>query len=146
VADHVRQQIRGALVALLAGLPGVGAVYGSRVYPVSTLPAVSVFWLGDAVRDDLSTIVQRCEVRETRYEVRIIARALEGVDDLVDPIALEIEQRVAADPTLGGVAELLEYVEAAVEIEAGAEQPTALFRLVFVAHYRVDPADPTALV
>jgi len=92
---HARETIRNAAVALLTGLSTTGArVYKDRLQarPLETseLPCILVTTGGETVEG--STVHAPAVIqRELELQVIGVVRALTGLDDTLDDIALEVE-------------------------------------------------------
>jgi hypothetical protein len=92
---HARETIRNAAVALLTGLSTTGArVYKdrlqSRPLETSELPCILVTTGGETVEG--STVHAPAVIqRELELQVIGVVRALTGLDDTLDDIALEVE-------------------------------------------------------
>lgn len=142
---HQRQVIRDAIVTALSVLT-VPVTVG-RVYPEqpATLPAVNVVTGDEEVTD--SRVMnpdaggQWLQTRDCTFEIE--CRALvEATDDALDALALEVEQALNADETLGDECELFEYTGSTAELAGDLEKPAGLRTMLYTANYRVDARDP----
>lgn len=103
---HIRQQLRAAATAALTNQTAAGArVFPSRVYPLAAadLPALLIYTTVEASEEGSIDSPRRL-IRTTQLHVRIRAKAAVGVDDVLDAIAVDVEKRMASDPSFGGLA------------------------------------------
>ena len=91
---HARQQVRDAVKAALANIPGVAGVHGVRVDPFarSDLPAVQVAITSEAINAMDSSSVETD--RDMTVDVSIWVTGDDGVDDTLDDIAAQVETRI----------------------------------------------------
>lgn len=102
---HPRQQIRDAAVAQLKGKTLAGdRVSSSRDIPWRSieLPAISVYT--DEEKSEASSVDGDLH-RVVKLVVLVVVEPRDEVDDYLDDRALEVEQGMAADATIGGHAE-----------------------------------------
>ncbi len=97
MANHVRQQLRESVGAVLTGLTTTGArVYQSRVYPFQTtdLPCLVITTDGDAV-EYLVLKHPGQQQRDTQVRIEAYAKATSNLDDTLDTICKEVEIALA---------------------------------------------------
>ena len=145
MADHVRKQIRDAVVTTVTGLTTTTTnVFASRVYRVedSKLPALLVY-----TNEEESEVLSMSRPQKIHRTVAVvvegIAKATTALDDTLDTIAKEIETAIAADPTVGGLAKETVLTDIGVELTGDAQQPTGSIRLSFAVRYVTLETDPT---
>lgn len=142
---HQRQNIRDAIVTALAGISVPVSV--GRVYPdhVEALPSVNVVTADEEVAESRvmnpNVSAQWIQTRDLSFEIECRALA-DPPDDAIDAIALEVEQALGADETLGGEVEIIEYTGSTGELAGDLEKPAGLRTLLYTANYRVDARDP----
>jgi hypothetical protein len=134
VANHIRQQVRAAAAALLAGLSTTGSrVFSSQYYALAAgdLPCLLVY----TPEEDSSQPPPRCHPGELR---RVITLNVEGVvtgtgnlADALDQIALEVEEKMATDFTLGSTCKGLQLTRTALTTRA-ADSPKPVGSVVMV--------------
>jgi hypothetical protein len=132
VANHIRQQIRAAAATLLAGLSSTGSrVFASQYYALAAadLPALLVY----TPEEDSSQPPPRCHPGELR---RVITLHVEGVvtgtgnlADALDQVALEVEERMASDFTLGATCKSLQLTGTTLTTR-GADSPQPIGAVV----------------
>lgn len=121
MANHIRQQVRDAIVAAVTNLTTTGTrVHGARVHPlqVSQLPALSVY----IVAEDAETLgISSPAQIERVLEVRVLGMAGEsGVpDDTLDLIAKEVEVALSGGVTISTRNIPLSYRGASIQFEGG---------------------------
>jgi len=145
---HVRKAIRDWLKANLTG----SADAGSRVEVRRSLP------LPDALQPTLLIAVQNeastdqsmgsnpSQLRRITVRVTACAKgAAEATEDILDRLAVFVEGKLAADPSLGGGAETYEYQSTEFEFNATGDKTlctAALTFAVIVLTARNNPETP----
>jgi len=134
---HVRQQIRAKIVALLAsGVPLVSSrVYGSRVYALTEadLPSITVYTGRET--SQIITIGSKTLQRTASISVDIYARATSNLDNDLDAICVEVEEALAADFKLSGLAKSIVLSGTDIDYSGESEQPVGTARLNFDVVY-----------
>ena len=143
---HQRKNIRDAVVAALA--PVTANITVGIVYPEQpdNLPSVNVLTGDETVveEEDVMASMGAITVIATRtLEMQMEVRALaDPLDDALDAIALEVEQALGADETLGGQAKRIRYTGCTTDRAGDLEQPSGLMTMAYEVFYRVDSRDP----
>lgn len=138
---HLRKQMRaraiGTTLASLASVP-VARVHDSLVYPLQTLPALR-FGFED---EDINVGEQRAGqagratlLRTVELVIEICVKEITTYEDKQDEIQLEVEQAVAADATLGGLAKNILPLRVETDRSGEGDKPVAVRRLVFGVFY-----------
>lgn len=144
--SHIKTQIRDAIVAkLIAGVPTVsGRVFASRVLPLKDVPALIVF-----ADDEEAEIVNVGfpSVLQRMLKVMVIARVkmIDGYDDALDDLQLEIEQALSQtvqDYTLGGLVQRVILMSSRQDFDSMGDQNVAELNLMFRADYRTQVNTP----
>ena len=134
---HVRKQIRDRIAALLAsGVALVGGrVYKSRVYALtqSKLPAITVY-IGSE-DSSLFTLGSKTLMRTVSVSVDIYENATASLDDNLDALAVQVEESIAADFQLNGLAKDAVLVSTEIDFSGESEQPVGVARLTFNVRY-----------
>ena len=140
---HVRQQIRAAIVTALTGLTTTGSnVFRSSIYPLESgkLPGLCIFTRSEAVEFDTLTISRSINrVLEVTVEAYVSATA--NYDNTLDTIAVQVEEALAADVTLGGLSKGLQVTAFEAEFAGDGEQPVAVGRFTVTVQYRTAERD-----
>ena len=140
---HVRKQIRDAIVTALTGLTTTGSnVFRSRIYPLesSKLPGLCIFTRSEAVEFDTLTI-SRSINRVLDVSVEAYVSATANYDNTLDTIAVEVEEALAADVTLGGLSKDMQTTAFEVDFAGDGEQPVAVGRFTVTVQYRTAERD-----
>lgn len=134
---HVRQQIREQMQAvLLAGVASAsGRVYTSRVYALNqlSLPAVTISF--DSERSGLITIGSRTMDRTVNIMLDVYSAAISDLDDALDAICVEVEESVAGDFTMNGLAKSCLLTSTDLSLTGGSETPIGVARLTYAVSY-----------
>ena len=148
MANHVRQQIREYFGTTLTGLTTTGSnVYESRVYPLDNgkLPALLIYTKSE-VSMPIVIGTDRSMSRELSVVVEGYVKSTANFDDTIDTICKEVEEAIAADPTLGGLAKDT-YIESTdIEFNAEAEKPVGYVTMTFLTNYYVQETNPDVAV
>lgn len=145
---HVREQIRVAAATTLNGLPTTGGrVYASRVsnWNSASLPGLAIYTTAETA-EPAAMGSGRPTARELELVIEAAAKAVAGVDDILDRVAAEVEAALAADPTLGGLVKRLVLERTEIDLSGEGEEPVGLVRLTFQALYRTPAGDPETTV
>ena len=146
MANHVRQQIREYFGTNLNNLTTTGTrVHESRVYPLDTLPALVIYTKSET-SEPLVMHTDRVMQRDLSVVVEAYAKGTSNFDDTIDTICKEVEEAIATDTTLGGLAKdtFLESTE--IEFNAEGEQPMGFVSLTFLTKYYVQETNPDVAV
>jgi len=134
---HVRQQIRDRIVSVLKSnaLLVRRRVFSSRVYALTEkdLPAITVYTGSEA--SALQTIGLKTSARVVSVEVDIYVRATNNFDNDVDAIAVQIEEAIANDFTVNGLAKSAVLSGTDINFSGEAEQPIGSAKLTFDVRY-----------
>lgn len=140
---HVRKQIRDAVITAVTGLTTTGSnVFRSRIYPLeqTKLPGLCVFTRSETVDFDTLTIARSVSrVLDVIIEGYVSATA--NYDDTLDQIAVEVEEALAADVTLGGLAKDTQVTAFEADFSGDGEQPVAVGRFTVTVQYRTAEND-----
>jgi hypothetical protein len=135
--SHVRQQIRDRIATLAAGVSGFStSVYKMRKYALddAKLPAILVYTNDES--SSLITVGARTLRRVINVSVEVMAKGSStSIHDTVDGYCVSLEEAIAADFTLNGLAKscILTATETDVNIEG--EQAIASARLIYAVEY-----------
>lgn len=138
---HVRKQIRDQFVTLLtAGVSLVSSrVYATRVYPLTQakLPAITVT-IGSESSGLMTmgaTMGSKSLDRTVEIAVSIYENATASLDSAIDAIAVQIEEAIGADFTLGGIAKESVLTSTSIDFSGETEQPVGIATLTFSVRY-----------
>lgn len=134
---HVRQQIRERIASVLTTSVTLvsSRVYQSRVYPLTEaqLPAVTVYT--GAETSGLQTIGAKTLMRTANINIDVYAKATADLDDDLDAIAVQIEEAIAGDFTVNGLAKDAVLISTDIDFSGETEQPIGMARLTFAVRY-----------
>ena len=148
MANHVRQQIREYFGTTLTGLTTTGSnVYESRIYTLqdNTLPALVIF-TKEETSEPIVIGVDRVMSRELSVVVEAYCKATSNFDDTIDTISKEVEEAIAADRTLGGLAKDTYLESTEIEFNAEGEKPLGYVSMTFLTNYYVQETNPDVAV
>ena len=148
MADHVRMQIRNQVVTQLTGLTTTTShVYDSRVYPLEdgNLPALLVYTRSEE-SEPLEIGSNRTSQRMLSLVVEAYVKSATNFEDTLDTICKEVEQAIAADPSLSGKAKDCYIESTEIEFNAEGELPLAFATLTFLTSYYVQEQSPDVAV
>jgi hypothetical protein len=146
--SHARTIIRQAVIALLKGNTGAGNnVFEARVYPIDDpkLPALLVYTKLETLGEQ-SMSRPRTQQRELRLSIEVYVKARGKVDEDTDALALEIEQLIAADVTLGGMVKDMVLDTTETQFSDDGERPVAVAVMNYAILYTVKEHQPQTLV
>jgi hypothetical protein len=139
--SHVRKQIRDQFVSRLASAVTLvsSRVYATRVYPLTEakLPAITV-----SVTSESSGIMtmgakmgSKSLDRSVDIAVSIYEKATATLDSAIDAIAVQVEEAIGADYTLGGIAKESVLVSTSIDFSGETEKPVGIATLTFSVRY-----------
>ena len=136
--SHVRQQIRDDIVTTLTGLTTTGSnVFRSRIFPLeeTNLPALCIYTKSEASEYDTIGL-PRSVNRVLDVAVEAYVKGVSNYDNTLDTIAVQVEEAIAADVTLGGVAKDAQITAFEADFAGDGEQPVAVGRFTVTVEYR----------
>lgn len=146
--EHVRKQIRDAVVDLLDGLTVTGdRVFIGRTRPLQAghAPTILVYARDEAIeRETMGRPPALARTCTLIVECRMCSAT--PPDDALDAIAADVEAAIGDDPRIGGIA--IDSVLQRTEIEAVAQGEWHLgaARLTYAVRYRTPQNDATQIV
>lgn len=135
--SHVRQQIRDRIVSVLKSNVSLvkRRVFSSRVYALTEndLPAITVY-TGSEVSSRLNMGLNDLN-RGLTLDVDIYVRSTSAFDNDVDAIAVQIEEAIAGDFTVNGLAKEAVLAGTEIQFSGDAEQPVGVAKLTYSVRY-----------
>ena len=137
-----RKAIRAAVAAALTGLTTTGArVYTGRVYPsgAANLPGLNVTTPSDK-RSGEFAVSGKVQERDLTVLIEARVKPADGDDspeDQIDDIEDEIQTRLMADPTLGGLLIWMEPGDTGIGLSGKTDRPTGIARISWDCQYTV---------
>ncbi len=145
---HVRQQIREYFGTRLNNLATTGVnVYQSRVYTLqeATLPSLVIYTKSES-SEPMVIGTDRVMSRDLSVVVEAYCKGANNFDDTIDTISKEVEEAIASDRTLGGLAKDT-YIESTdIEYTGEGDQPVGFVTLNFLTNYYVKESNPDVAV
>ncbi len=142
---HARRQIVLAAVAVLTGLSTTaGRVHPGRASPspVVKTPFLLVYARTEESREISSDDHGRRMQRELILAVEGVTASADDDDALSDAIALEVEQAIEGNPTLGGLVKDVVLARTTMAGGAEGESRTGRVRLEFTVEYHTTAGRP----
>lgn len=138
MADHLRKQIRSAVVAALTGLATTGArVYDEPVDPLSDADigagALAVYAGGEEIPEASFGLDRRMQ-RNLDLVVEVYVKRVTGYADQRDLIVKEVEVAIAANQSAGGV-KWIQLRSISTEPSEELDRPALAATLRFEAPY-----------
>lgn len=131
--SHPRKQIRANVVALLTGLPITGSnVFASRVTPFaeSELPALNVLTLSSN-QQQLDLAGSGALQLDFTLAIDIVVKEMDGLDDLIDDIAEDVELAMQAAPSSTWLGGFIGDLATESELDDETNLPVGSCRLAF---------------
>ena len=134
---HVRKQIRDRIATLVTGLSTTGSsVYKMRRYALDDekLPALCVYTMDES--SNLVTVGTRTLRRVINVAVQAFVKGSSTtVSDTLDTICVEVEEAIAADFNLNGLAKSCILASTENDIKVEGEQSIASAAMVYSVEY-----------
>jgi hypothetical protein len=146
--SHARTQIRNAVTTLLKSNTTAGNnVFEARAYPLDdpNLPALLVYTKQETVGEQ-SMSRPRTQHRELLLTVEAYVKANSNADETIDTLALEIEQLIAADQTLGGLVKDTALDTTQMQFSDDGEKPISVMMITFSVLYAVKENAPQTFI
>jgi hypothetical protein len=134
--SHQRQTIREALVTMLSGNTDAGTeVYANRAAIIwrEELPLIQIF-----TRNETATrrsINSQQSIRTLTLSVEVFAEANDNLDDTLDTISKQIEDIIAANPSLSGTANGSLLTDTEINLDSVGEKLVGKLTLTFETKY-----------
>lgn len=134
---HVRQQIRDRIAVDLAAITGfANSVYKMRRYALddAKLPAIAVYTVDES--SNLVTIGSRTLRRVINVGIEIVAKgASASITDTMDGYAVSVEEALANDFTINGLAKSCILTNSTIDVNVEGEKAVGTAKLVFAVEY-----------
>jgi hypothetical protein len=134
---HVRKQIRDRVASTLKSNVSLvqRRVYTTRVHPLNdtNLPAISVYTGSEA--SERMNAGETDMIRELSLDVDIYVRETSKFDDDVDAIAVQVEEAMANDFTINGLAKFSTLTSTEIQFDGDADQILGIAKLTYSVRY-----------
>jgi len=144
---HARQQIREAVLAAVTGLATTGAnVFVNKITPqeAESLPNLLVYTNGEQSEADAMG-ASRGLMRSLDVVIDATAEG-DGIDDVLDTIASEVETAIDTDAALAALVKNITLASTAVSRDGKGQTPMMGLRMTFTATYRTRKGAPTTAI
>ncbi len=130
---HVRQQVRNKITEVVNGILSFdNNVFENRTYELrkEELPAAIIFSGPEIIERATEKHRQPgLQKRKIETSIYVFARSPQNIGDLVDALAVEVEEAIFADPTLGGLAAETIVLDCVTHIDAESDVPVGALRI-----------------
>lgn len=134
---HARKAIRDQVVSTLTGLTTTGSnVFRNRVYPIADgkLPGLLIYTNSEEV-ETATMRSPRTQLRNLEIIIEAFVKGVSNYDDTLDTIAEEVEEALAADITLNGLAKDVMVTAFEADFSGEGDQPVAVGRTTITVMY-----------
>jgi hypothetical protein len=144
---HARDKIRDAVAVAVTGLTTTrNRVFTSRIHPVNDneLPCLLVFTRSESSSPQTLKPPRLIE-RNLSVMIEGYVKIIEGYDQKLDKIAVEVEQAIYNSTSLAAQLRDIFLTETEIKITGDAEKPVAVVSMTFNARYHTAENDPEIL-
>lgn len=143
---HYRQTIRESVETLLSSMSAT--IYRTRVYPMTSLPAISVQINNELVIHENSGPLNAAPryTREADLTIEVAHESESNVDDAVDDLVAQVEALIGADVTLGGAVEESILTRCNFTTNGSGDVPYMIATLTYRVWYRTTASDPQTAI
>ena len=144
---HARQQIRNAFATALLNNTDAGAnVFNGRVYVLNDvlLPGILVAAREEEIDNEAGE--KTSQNRSVSVLVQIQAKEADGVDNVLDALAEEIETLIFADPGINALGQCLDLTTTEMENNSEAEVEVGISTLTFLVKYITENGKPGVII
>lgn len=142
---HVRQQIRERVASLLTTANVASIVAQSRVYPLMPGNVAALVYATNETVEAATLTYPRKLSRTLSLIVEVMRRnaaASSGdLDDSLDTLCVAVEEAIAADQTLNGLADDIILASTQVTMSGDGDAPIGVARMEFIVSYRTTETD-----
>ena len=147
---HARTIIRKSVISLLTNNKLLSKVIGdrvyeSKVYPVDNTPSIIVYTPSEQVLES-SIGFPRSQTRQLTLLIELYTKENANIDQISDSLALEVEEILSSDPTLGNMIKDLSLNSSETILSGDGDKPIAITTLTYHVAYRVKENTPNKLI
>lgn len=151
MADHIRKQLRDAVVTALAGLATTGAhVYAGRTWPIPETVAAALLVYAEGGTSQFDAMSSGMGdpglalLRLERLSILAVVRSRGAEpEDTLHQIAAEIEPALMSNAALGGLLLARELITTEITGRAEQEDRFGEMKLTYALTVRTTAGDPT---
>lgn len=133
---HIRQQIRNKFTEILKTISEFDdRVYESRVHQLAAndMPCALVFSESETLEAATRSSQPYIQKRTVETSVYAFARSAELVENSIDALTSSIEEKIFADPTLGGLVSQTILQSTILHIDGQPNSPIGAARMSFIS-------------
>jgi hypothetical protein len=138
MANHIRKQIRDALIIRVTGLVTTATrVFGNRMEMISDAELPALLVMNDSEQIVARAIGSqaaphaRMEQRTITFKVRGVVKANSALDDTLDQICKEVEIAISADIFFAGLTDDARLVSTNYQLDAAGEKPVGIADMIW---------------
>ena len=133
---HVRQKIRNKFTALLKEIPAFNSkVFESRVHQLVTndMPCALVYSESEIIEKATKGSRPAIQKRFIETAVYAFAKSQEHIENALDELTKDIEEKICSDPTLQGLVFETNLQNTVLKIDGEPNSPIGAARMSFVS-------------
>ena len=145
--SHARTQIRDAIFDILDTAISNVTIQKSRIYPIGSgkLPAILIYTRQENLQDS-SLSKPRIQFRNLSLIIDVIAKANNDLDQTLDDLAVQIEQALSNDTTLGGLVKDTILQTTDIQYLDEGDKPHGIMLMTYGVTYAVQETAPQTLI
>ncbi len=143
---HVRQQIRERVGSLLTTAAVATTISQSRVFNVPAGAQAALIYTNAESVEPATLTYPRKLTRTLSLVIEVITRATSDLDDALDALCVKVEEAIAADYTLNGLADDCVLTQTTITHSFDGDAPIGSARMEFLVSYRTVETDADTAV
>ena len=145
--SHARTQIRNAIFNILDTAINDATIIQSRIYPIGEgkLPAILIYTRQENLQDS-SLSKPRTQFRNLSLVIEVIAKANNDLDQALDDLAVQIEEALSADTSLGGLVKDTTLQTTDIQYLDEGDKPHGVMVMTYGVTYAVHETAPQNLI
>ena len=145
--SHARTQIRNAIFGILDTAIANITIQKSRIYPIGSgkLPAILIYTRQENLQDS-SLSKPRTQFRNLSLVIEVIAKANNDLDQTLDDLAVQIEEALFVDTSLGGLVKDTILQTTDIQYLDEGDKPHGVMVMTYTITYAVQETTPETLI
>ena len=145
--SHARQQIREKIGSILTAANAAAVISESRVYPIPPdSTTLALIYTNSEIVAETTLTRPRKQNRELTVVIEAVARSVSNLDDAMDTLCVSIEEAIANNPTLDGLAKDAALVDTSITHDFSGDAPIGNARMQFRVLYRTAENDVETII
>jgi hypothetical protein len=144
--SHVRKQIRDRVSSILTTAAVATTISHSRVFIVPAFAQAALIYTNNESVEPATLTYPRKLTRTLSLIVEVITRATADLDDALDALCVKVEEAIAADYTLNGLADDTILASTVITHSFDGDAPIGSARMEFLISYRTVEIDADTAV